>query len=69
LAKEVDLKRKPSNVFDLAMACLSDRCVHYVCLPEFSVESTAIVLQMIEEACKMYVQKHRVVPVLFIDGV
>jgi len=68
LSKEVDLKIKPSNVFDLAIACLSDKYVRYVHLPESSVESTAIILQMIEEACKKYLQTHGVVPVLFIDG-
>ena len=71
LAKEASIKTKPTNVFDLMLGHISDRYVHYLSLsssPDSSVTNAAKVLNTLEEACVKYVEKHGVVPVLFIDG-
>ena len=71
LAREANIKTKPTNVFDLILGHLSDRYVHYLSLstaPDSSVTNAAKVLNTLEEACTKYVEKHGVVPVLFLDG-
>ena len=68
LAEEVGIRTKPTNVFDFVLGKLSDKYVHYLCLPNSTVDKTAVVLHTLEEACVQYRKKHGVVPVLFLDG-
>lgn len=66
--REISLKTKPTNVFDLILGYLSDKYVHYLPLSHTMTASAAKMLQVLGKGCQKYVDQYHVVPVLFIDG-
>jgi len=61
-------QNKTNKCFDLALGYLSDKYIHYLWLPKSLVDSAPMVMQILREVAKSYIQKHGVVPVLFIDS-
>ena len=69
LAEEVGMKIRPTSIFDLLLACISDNYACYHQLPRSVYGSLSLIMKTLGTAAQRYKQKHGRIPVLFIDGV